>query len=427
MNHLPFEIIFEICTFLDRKTYFNVCNCNSLFYDNLFELKERRKQIFYNFYIEKVKNTWKNETTLQNIEKFKDQEDWYLLFLKDFLKFQKFKPYFTTHQFKDEVLHGRWSNDGNFISLASRDGSLSVYGSQEDIWISEFDIKATDCVVNFSQFSSNNENLTFSYLDTDFILRSRVYDILNSKWHTVPSSKFNNFPQWIEDEILVLVEDQPNGLYDDHLIFYDYKTKKSEKQTILFPVKHIYGIEDLLVSNDRNLIVFATGTSEKKNFHRNILKYLPVSLIKFEKPIKSDQLDTINLGSIAISQMAFTSDDKHLVVNLREIDPNTNLQIDDFEIRLIDNSSKTVIQKYRSHTCGEKKTGFLIYPHINNEYVLCGGQDHYIYIWNRKYGHLVAKIKHHKDIVNLVAWKPEKDEFLSVSDDQTAVIWKIPE
>ena len=60
----------------------------------------------------------------------------------------------------------------------------------------------------------------------------------------------------------------------------------------------------------------------------------------------------------------------------------------------------------------------------NEEYIVCGSEDGYAYIWNKLHGTILAAIHAHDDIVSSVRWSlTDPNLFFTCSDDTTVKVW----
>ena len=59
----------------------------------------------------------------------------------------------------------------------------------------------------------------------------------------------------------------------------------------------------------------------------------------------------------------------------------------------------------------------------NQRFVVSGGEDYRVYIWDRQSGNLLWRLDGHDEIVNCVHWSSTNTErFASCSDNQTVIV-----
>lgn len=407
---IPEDTLFEIASFCNINSFYSFCLTNKKIFKFIFLHEKKRNLIFYNLFLSKVKDSWYGEKTIENIKTEKEKENWTLCYQKD-LEHQKIKP-FKVFNFEDEVLHGTWSNNGDYAAFASKDTSLIIYDVKKDSITFKESFEKT---LNYVKFNPSSTSFIFTLVDVEIeTLECYYYSFQEKKQKALFDVRFNNFPKWLDDNTLFYVQRSFN--HSDKFILYNLITQETITQTIRFP-KYKFYTEMSTLSNDKSLILFVCS----KHKYINLIKYIKISEMK---STSVDDLETIDLGTCFIAQFCVTLDDKQLVVNTREVLKDENELKDEFEIFLIDIKSKTKLQSYKSHTCSFVNTNFMIFPNVSKEYIICGGQDKLIYIWNLKYGHLVSKFTYHDNIVNVVEFNPNFDMFLSVSDDHKAVIWR---
>ena len=112
--------------------------------------------------------------------------------------------------------------------------------------------------------------------------------------------------------------------------------------------------------------------------------------------------------SDTITSISLSKDGKYLLTNISLKQPRLDLW---------DLERKECVNRYRGH----KQENCIIkssFGGVNENLIICGSEDSFIYIWNREKGDLLAKIEGHTSIVNAVHWNPVNHYiFASASDD----------
>ncbi|VDN23697.1 unnamed protein product [Gongylonema pulchrum] len=91
-------------------------------------------------------------------------------------------------------------------------------------------------------------------------------------------------------------------------------------------------------------------------------------------------------------------------------------------LRLWDLRSRTLIRTF----IGAPHQNFIIHSAFGGpkqSYIITGGVDEYVYVWNEISEKLIAKLSGHGARVNGVAWNPKLPMMISCSDDCTARVW----
>lgn len=421
---LPTEVFFEISIFLDLKSLFNLCISRKDLYQNIFQHQERRKILFYYLYKDKVQNgPWMGKNTLELIKKNQFTENWFQLYLSNFGKLYQVKTKKIFNDFGDEILSSSWSKDGKFLALGSKDGILEIHEflPQENTFKRLYHLKKPKIQISFLRFDDSGEFLIVQYLF--LIPETKILNLKTMKVIDIKNSSYTCPPYWYSNEEIVYVKDTGVSINNYQINFYNYKEQKDTSAiSIYFTPEYNFGIENLLLSHGKTFFLFVTGTSLKGNKNRNTIKMVKISE---KKDFNVQDLPSLNLGTIRLSDYVLTKDDKNILVNYRFVDRISNSHSLDFDLDLINIETGSTLMKFQSHKGLKGQPPFFITPYIDDDFVLCGGQDYHIYIWSRKYGHLIRKIEHHKGPVSIVSWHPTSYGFTSVCDDKTAVYWSL--
>lgn len=142
---------------------------------------------------------------------------------------------------------------------------------------------------------------------------------------------------------------------------------------------------------------------------------------------------TIDLKGHIIG-MALSPDHRYLYVNSRSWPDGAIIEnplspppiAQQIDIHVIDlKTFKRVGNMFRSHKAYTPNDEcFFIFLDVCDHWVASGAEDHHGYVWDRHYGHCLAKLAHNS-IVNSVAFNPTDSEMLvTASDDHTLKIWR---
>lgn len=121
----------------------------------------------------------------------------------------------------------------------------------------------------------------------------------------------------------------------------------------------------------------------------------------------------------SITSLFLSADNQYLLANINSYeDP----QDDEPEIHVWNLSKQRIVQKLK----GFKQTRYVIracFGGHSQMLVLCGSEDDLVYIWERRSGNLIAKLKGHNGTVNTIACnESNQDLFASGSDDKTVIV-----
>ncbi|XP_055375273.1 F-box/WD repeat-containing protein 5-like [Condylostylus longicornis] len=150
-----------------------------------------------------------------------------------------------------------------------------------------------------------------------------------------------------------------------------------------------------------------------------------------------DKIDKIIDLHGHIIGMALSPDHRFLYVNTRPWPKNYVITnplepppiAQEIEIHVIDMTTlESIGNIFRAHKAYTPNTEcFFIFLNVCDDYVASGAEDKHAYIWDRFYGHCLAKYKH-QDVVNGVAFNPKDSEMLiTTSDDYSIKVWRSKE
>ncbi|KAI9228622.1 MAG: WD40-repeat-containing domain protein [Piptocephalis tieghemiana] len=93
-------------------------------------------------------------------------------------------------------------------------------------------------------------------------------------------------------------------------------------------------------------------------------------------------------------------------------------------LHLWDLEHRSIVERYSGHLQDKYviRGGF---GGAQENFIVSGSEDFDVYIWLRKGGELIERLKGHDGVVNVVAWNPHNpQELASASDDRTIRIWR---
>lgn len=161
-------------------------------------------------------------------------------------------------------------------------------------------------------------------------------------------------------------------------------------------------VNDVAISKDGKLLI-ATCSD-------NIIQIFDTS--------SKEQLASMK-ETVSITSLFLSNDSESLLVNTNS---NEDPNMTDPEIHIWSVPDMVVRQTFK----GFKQTRYVIrgcFGGHNQMLVLCGSEDHLVYIWERQSGELIAQLAGHKGTVNTVACSEANENlFASGSDDKCVIV-----
>lgn len=161
-------------------------------------------------------------------------------------------------------------------------------------------------------------------------------------------------------------------------------------------------VNDLAVSTNGNLLLAACSDN---------------SILVFSTTTK--QRLSLMTEAHSITSLFLSADNQSLLANINSYEDPED---DEPEIHIWNVSKQRIVQKLK----GFKQTRFVIracFGGHSQMLVLCGSEDDLVYIWERRSGNLIAKLKGHTGTVNTIACNESNQNlFASGSDDKTVIV-----
>lgn len=133
--------------------------------------------------------------------------------------------------------------------------------------------------------------------------------------------------------------------------------------------------------------------------------------------------DSCMRESVSITSLFLSPSGESLLVCTNS---NEDPEMKDPEIHVWSINDMQVTQTFK----GFKQARYVIrgcFGGHNQMFVLCGSEDHLVYIWERRSGNLIAQLRGHEGTVNTVACcEADENLFASGSDDKTVIVSVLP-
>ncbi|KAF8460623.1 WD40-repeat-containing domain protein [Kalaharituber pfeilii] len=275
----------------------------------------------------------------------------------------------------DEVWFLEFSHDGSKLASASQDNSVIVWDTET--WEPIHTLRDHPSAVTYVQWSPDDSKLLTTCAEKKALLWDAHTGSCLKSWdaHTVRVMCC----AWAPDGQTFVT-----GSDDRDLTVWDLSGRAIYK----WIGARIY---DLAITPDGKRLVVI---SAEKMVH--VYDYITRDL-EYE----------CNLGS-ELTSVAVSKDSKYMIINM------STLQ----EVHLYDIESTTLIQRF----IGQKQGEFVIrscFGGADENLVLSGSEDGFVYVWQRENGNLVEKLPGHTGTVNCVAWNPKNSHvFASAGDDR---------
>lgn len=302
----------------------------------------------------------------------------------------------------DEVWFVQFSHTGKYLASASKDASVIIWRCRELI--------AGECNKSnamLHKLRGHSETICFlSWAPNDKKLLSCGSDRTIRLWDTNSGECARVFEKHAEQITACAWMPHGNtfvsGAHDSNI--FEWSVETGECVASYPATAHV---NDVTVSKDGKILI-ATCSD-------NVIQVFDTA----SKQQMASMKETVSITSLFLS-----NDSESLLVNTNaNEDPN----MVDPEIHIWSVRDMEIRQTFK----GFKQTRYVIrgcFGGHNQMLVLCGSEDHLVYIWERQSGELIAQLEGHQGTVNTIACSEENENLLaSGSDDKSVIIWGVPE
>lgn len=297
----------------------------------------------------------------------------------------------------DEVWFVQFSHKGEYLASASKDATVIIWkclalqkGECDIKNAALFKLKGHSEMIWFLSWSPNDKKLLSCGNDRSI----RLWDIRTGKCTGVFEKHTEQITAcaWMPHGQAFV-----SGGHDRNIL--EWNVDRCENVASYPASAHV---NDLTISKDGKLLI-ATCSN-------NMIQLFDTST--------KQQISFLE-EAVGITSMFLSNDANCLLVNTTSTeDP----EIEDPEIHIWDISKRKISRKLK----GFRQTKYVIrgcFGGHNQMLVLCGSEDHLVYIWERRSGKLLAQLEGHHGTVNTVACnESNEDMFASGSDDKSVIV-----
>lgn len=309
------------------------------------------------------------------------QQPWSLY--KDFTGDERHFPTVTKHllqDHQDEVWYLEFSHNGKYLASSSADKTVIVWNVEDNFSVQSVLKGHTEGVICLA-WSPDDSMLLTSGQDGKAIIWDPVSGIHLRILHE-------------HKDVVGACSWLPNGR--------EFITGSPDKQLLLWNVdgEIAYRFPSIRVMN---LAVTPDG--------RRLIVLCNDNAIHFFDLETREKITEIQMNQV-LTSVTVSRDSKYALINVK---PE--------EVHLWDLHNYRIVTKY----VGQLQKEFVIrscFGGIEEQFVLSGSQDNYVYVWNRHTAELIETIPGHQGTVNCVRWCPSNSRmFASAGDDGHIRIW----
>lgn len=303
----------------------------------------------------------------------------------------------TLEGHSDEVWFVQFSHKGEFVASASKDTSVIIWKSRA-LLSGECDkrnailhkLEGHSQMICFLSWSPNDKHLLSCGNDHTI----RLWDIKSGECARVFEKHTDQITAcaWMPHGRSFV-----SGAHDSHI--YEWNVETGDCVASYPASAHV---NDVTISKDGKVLIATCSDN----------------IIQIFDTTSKEQVASMK-ESVSITSLFLSNDSESLLVN---INANEDANMPDPEIHIWSVRDREIRQTFK----GFKQTRYVIRGCLgghNQMLVLCGSEDHLVYIWERRSGDLIAQLEGHQGTVNTVACS-ETDEnmFASGSDDKSVIV-----
>lgn len=300
----------------------------------------------------------------------------------------------------DEVWFVQFSHLGEYLASASKDASVIIWKSRA---LLSGECDQSNAVLH--KLEGHSEMIWFlSWSPSDDLLLSCGHDRTIRLWDIKSGTCSRVFKKHTEQ--ITACAWMPHGrsfvsgAHDSHI--YEWNVDTGECVASYPASAHV---NDLSISKDGKVLIATCSDC----------------VIQIFDTTTKEQVASMK-ESVSITSLFLSNDSESLLVNTNS---NEDPEMQDPEIHIWSVRDMEIRESFK----GFKQTKYVIrgcFGGHNQMLVLCGSEDHLVYIWERRSGELIAQLEGHHGTVNTVACS-EVDEnlFASGSDDKSVIMWGV--
>lgn len=297
----------------------------------------------------------------------------------------------------DEVWFVQFSHDGEYLSSASKDGSAIIWKSRA--------LLAGECETSNAMLHKlEGHSLTICFLSwspTDKYLLSCGEDHTLRLWDVKSGRCVRVFDRHVGQ--ITACAWMPHGrsfvsgAHDSTI--YEWNVDSGE---CIASYAATARVNDVSISKDGKLLIATCSDNGIQIFDTTAKTQIAAMKEK-----------------VSITSIFLSSDSESLLVNTNS---SEDPKMQEPEIHIWSMRDMEIRQKFK----GFKQTKYVIrgcFGGHQQMLVLCGSEDHMVYIWERKSRELIAKLEGHQGTVNTVACSEADGNLIaSGSDDKTVIV-----